>query len=245
MPKKDIIQELNDLGSSLGSSLGQVTYSVPEGYFNGLADQVLNLIKNEDVSWLSFLPKEMPYRVPVGYFDGLDARVLDVIHNHPDYQTPKEELESLSPLLSSIANRPVYAVPEGYFENFKVAAEQKKAEPKVISLISHRWFKYAAAAVIVVALGLTGLFVFKNNHSDPAGRTLAKLEKEVKTIDDVKKTDSLIEVMDAGLNPKELASTLPAAKVDDVQQLLQDVSTDELKDFNDQSKDIEEVMMTN
>jgi hypothetical protein len=30
-----------------------------------------------------------------------------------------------------------------------------------------------------------------------------------------------------------------------VQQLLKDVSIDELKDFNEESKDIEDVMMTN
>ena len=64
-------------------------------------------------------------------------------------------------------------------------------------------------------------------------------------LDDVKKTDSLIDFMDAGLNQKELASNQKPARVDDVQKLLQDVPMDELKDFNDQSKDIEDVMMTN
>jgi hypothetical protein len=51
--------------------------------------------------------------------------------------------------------------------------------------------------------------------------------------------------MDAGVNQKELASNQPISKTDDVQQLLKDVPTDELKDFNDQSKDIEDVMMAN
>jgi hypothetical protein len=51
--------------------------------------------------------------------------------------------------------------------------------------------------------------------------------------------------MDTGLNEKELASRQKSIKTDDVQQLLKDVSLDELKDFNEESKDIEDVMMTN
>jgi hypothetical protein len=51
--------------------------------------------------------------------------------------------------------------------------------------------------------------------------------------------------MNSGLNEKELASNQKSIKTDDVQQLLKDVSIDELKDFNEESKDIEDVMMTN
>jgi hypothetical protein len=51
--------------------------------------------------------------------------------------------------------------------------------------------------------------------------------------------------MDAGLNEKELASNQNLSATEDVQRLLKDVSTDELKEFSEQSKDIEDVMMTN
>ena len=86
----------------------------------------------------------------------------------------------------------------------------------------------------------------KTKQTDAAGKApLAKFEKEVKTIKDVKSTENLIDFMDAGLNEKELASNRKTVKTEDVQQLLQDVSTDELKEFSDQSRDIEDVMMTN
>ncbi|MFI5186478.1 MAG: hypothetical protein ACHQF0_07130 [Chitinophagales bacterium] len=246
MANKDIIQELNDLGSSFSNITSQNVYSAPEGYFDGFANQVLSLVKNnESLNWLSSLPKENPYQVPAGYFDGLEERIMNAIRNHADHQTAKEELESISPLLNSLSKRPVYAVPGGYFENFNVANEQTKTSAGVVSITSRKWFRYAAAAVVISTISLTGFFVYKNNHKDAASKTLAKFEKEVKKIDDVKKTDSLIEFMDAGLNQKELASNNKTIKTDDVQQLLQDVSTDELKDFNDQSKDIEDVMMTN
>jgi len=246
MTNKDIIQELNDLGSSLNNMASRNVYSVPQGYFEGFADHILSLIKdNESLAWLSSLPKETPYQLPAGYFDGLEERIMDSIRNHPDYRTSNEELESISPFLNSLSKRPVYAVPEGYFENFNVAKKQTKSNTKLFSITSHKWFKYAAAAIVIGAIALTGIFVYNNNHKDAAGKTLANFEKEVKKIDDVKKTDSLIDFMDAGLNQRELASNHKLVKTDDVQQLLQDVSTDELKDFNDQSKDIEDVMMTN
>ncbi len=246
MANKDIIRELSDLGSSLTSASPRNIYSVPEGYFEGFAMRVLSLIKaNESLAWLSSLPKKELYQAPTGYFDGLEEKIMAAIRNHADYQTNKEELESISPLLNSLNKRPVYSVPQGYFENFKIAVEQKQTEGKVVSITSRKWFRYSAAAIITGVIALTGLMVYNNNHKDAADKTIAKFEKEVKKIDDVKKTENLIDLMDAGLNGKELASNHKSVKTDDVQQLLKDVSIDELKDFNEESKDIEDVMMTN
>lgn len=246
MANKDIIQELNDLGSGLPANTSQNIYSVPAGYFEGFADRVLSLIRsNEDLTWLSSLPKKNPYKVPVGYFDTLDVRIVETIKKHPDYQTSEEELEFVSPLLNNIDKRPVYSVPEGYFENFKINVAEKRNESKLIPIAKRKWFKYVAAAVIVGVILIAGLISYRDTNDNSAGKTLAKFEKEVKKIDDVKSTESLIDFMDAGLNEKELAKNTTPIKTDDVQQLLKDVSTDELKDFSDESKDIEDVMMTN
>ena len=247
MANKDIIQELSDLESSLADINLQNIYSVPKGYFDGFAGQVISLIrKDENPAWLSSLPKESPYWVPAEYFEGLEERIMQAIQNHPDYQTSKEELQSISPLLNSLNKRPVYSVPDGYFENFKSEAEQEKSGARVISTAGRKWYRYAAAAVVAGIIALAGLMIYKNNHGkDGVDKTIARFEKEVKKIDDVKQTENLIDFMDAGLNEKELASNRKKIKTDDVQKLLQDVSTDELKDFNEQSKDIEDVMMTN
>lgn len=241
MANKDIIQELNDLGSSLGSTFSENIYSVPERYFEGFAAQVQSLI------WLSSLPKSALYDVPATYFDGFEERIMQAIRSHPDYQTSREELESISPLLNSLNKRPVYSVPEGYFGNFEVKNEEQETESKVISLAGRKWLKYAAAAVITGVIALAGLSIYNSSkHSDAAGKApLAKFEKEVKKIDDVKSTESLIDFMDAGLNEKGLASNSKGIRTEDVQQLLKDVSTDELREFSEQSKDIEDVMMTN
>jgi len=240
MPNKDIIQELSDLGSNLGN-ISKNIYSVPPGYFDGFSEQLLGFIKASET--LSSLPKEMPFNVPAGYFDQLDEKIMEIIRRHPDYQTSQEELESISPLLSSISKRPVYSVPGGYFENFTPGVDEKRT--RVVSITARKWFRYAVAAVIAGVILMAGLIAFNNDHKDPASKTLAKFEKEVKKINDVKSTENLIDFMDAGLNAKEMARNNTGVKIDDVQLLLKDVSMDELKDFGEESKDIEDVMMTN
>src|SRR5580765_3384597 len=147
MPNKDIIQELSDLGSNLPGNISANIYSVPPGYFESFGEQLLALIKaDESLTWLSSFPKEMPFNVPGGYFNELDEEIMEIIRRHPDYQTSREELESVSPLLSSISKRPVYSVPKRYFENFKPGVEE---ETKVVSITGRKWLRYAAAAIIV------------------------------------------------------------------------------------------------
>ena len=96
MPNKDIIQELSDLGSNLPGNIPGNIYSVPAGYLEGFSEQITGLIAaNESPTWLSSLPKETPFSVPAGYFDELDKRLMEFIQRHADYQTSREELESV------------------------------------------------------------------------------------------------------------------------------------------------------
>jgi len=251
MAQKDIIQELSDLGSSLANATLQNIYSVPDGYFEGFASMIMSRIQAEEDGsvFLASLPKETPYEVPVGYFEGLEERMLVMIRNHADYQNSQEELESISPLLSSLNKKPVYSVPEEYFENLSIPFDgkiSKKEESKVVSFTSRKWLRFAAAAVITGAIALAGIEIYNNNRKDGGEKIMAKVQKDVKKIDDIKQTQNLIDIMDGGMNEKELATVNKNnIKTDDVQQLLKDVSAEELNDFNEQSKDIQDVMMTN
>ena len=122
MARKDIIQELNELGSSLAGTPSQNLYSVPQGYFEAFASSVLSRINAENgASFLSELSKSNPYKVPVGYFDALAENVMNAVRNHPDHLNSQEELEILSPLLNSLKKEPVFSVPQNYFENFNPA----------------------------------------------------------------------------------------------------------------------------
>ncbi|HEY1200182.1 MAG TPA: hypothetical protein VGE79_04330, partial [Niastella sp.] len=83
----------------------QAPYAVPAGYFEGLANQLLQLVKADETS--SVLPKaNNPYEVPQGYFEGLANNML---------QRVKGEEASISPVLQQANNNP-YEVPQGYFE---------------------------------------------------------------------------------------------------------------------------------
>ena len=57
--------------------------------------------------------------------------------------------------------------------------------------------------------------------------------------------DDLVDFLDAGLTGSETAQVNPETKSKEIQQLLQDVSDEELKDFREQTEDVGEVLMTN
>ena len=245
MARKDIIQELNELGSSLAGTPSQNVYSVPDRYFEAFASSVLSKINAQNgVSFLPGLQKTNPYNIPVGYFDDLAENVMNAVRNHPDYLNSQEELESISPLLSNLKKEPVFSVPKNYFENFTVEVNHKQTA-KVVGMFSRKLMRYAAAAIITGVIATTGWIIYKNGSGrSTAEKIMAKVEKDVKKIDDVKQLDNLAEFMNTGLDEKEVATTAKI-KNDDVEKLLKDVSIDELNEFSDESKDIQDVMMTN
>jgi len=77
----DIQAELKAIGSDLSAQLTENVYVAPTGYFEGLADAILNRIRahadyqsgSEELAELSpllhSLKRELPYSVPEGYFD--------------------------------------------------------------------------------------------------------------------------------------------------------------------------------
>ena len=261
MTQKDyILQELRELNSTLANVTVQNVYTVPVGYFDGLATQVLNRIKAMEATnsveelgylspMLSGISKQMPYVVPAGYFNGLEERMLQAVH--VSNQTAKEEIETLSPLLSGLKKemsaRPghsdgPYSIPQGYFESLteKIVADEKKPAMKVISLISRKWFRYAAAAVVIGIIAMTGFLFLGGGEKEPGGKALSKFTRDIKKMDDNQK-DNLIDFIDAGMSGDETA----LVKSDEVKNLLQGISDEELKDFQEQSEDIHDVLMTN
>lgn len=252
MTQKDyILQELSELNSTLANVTVQNVYTVPVGYFDGLATLMLNRIKAmeatnsvEELEYLSpmlnGISKQMPYVVPVGYFNGLGERMLQSVRKIN--QTAKEEIETLSPLLSGLKKQMPYSIPQGYFETLteKIVADEKQSATKVVSFISRKWFRYAAAAVVIGIIAMTGFLFLGNNEKEPGGKALSKFTRDIKKMDDNQK-DNLIDFIDAGMSGDETAQV----KSDEVKNLLQDISDEELKDFQEQSEDIHDVLMTN
>jgi hypothetical protein len=255
--KDNILQELQELNSNL-INLQQNVYTVPAGYFDGLAEQVMSRIKAQEAKdaaeelshlspLLSKISKESSYSVPAGYFEGLAASVLNKIREGNDYQTAAEELESLSPMLSGLKKDLPYSVPAGYFDNLteKTIAEENKPAAKVISFSSRKWIRYAAAAVVTGIIVLAGFLIFGNNgNGEPGSKIMAKISRDIKKMN-TEQQDDLIDFIDAGMNGKETAQEKNTNKSAEIQDLLKGISDEELLDFQQQSEDIQAVLLVN
>jgi hypothetical protein len=247
----NILQELNELGSTLTNIDTQNVYIVPDGYFENLSSKVLNRIKAleakntaEELDYLSpvlnSISRQMPYAVPAGYFEELEERLMQSVRERSDYQTVKEEIESLSPILSGLNKKMPYSIPQDYFENLKAVSinTNTQSKAKVVSMVSRKRFHYAAAAIIVGVIALTG-FLFINNkiNNDPAksfAKFEKKLDKEIKKTSDKELKEFVQQFTDAGLTGEEKVQTNPKEEAKD---LLKDVPDTELKKFLEETAD--------
>lgn len=232
-------EELNHLSSSLAGH-AQMPYTIPAGYFEGLAEQVLRRIRameaataNEELNELSpllaGLSKKMPYSVPADYFDQLHTE-----------ESAAAELASISPLLSGLKKEMPYTVPAGYFENLadNVAKKAEQKEAKVIAITSRKWFRYAAAAVMVGVIATLAFLKFGSDEpkaSQPLAKFEKNLNKEIKKMSE-KELNDFLQYNAAGLDGTE---NVKNDNVDDAKELLKDVSESEMKAFLEETADVE------
>lgn len=128
--KNNILQELQELNSPLAGQSRQNVYSVPAGYFEGLAAQLLGRVKALEAAGaaeelfclsplVSDISRKAPYTVPAGYFENL-ASLLLIRIKAMQAETAGEELDILSPALSNLSRQMPYTVPAGYFDNLSL-----------------------------------------------------------------------------------------------------------------------------
>ncbi len=249
--KDNILQELRELESTLADIAPKNVYSAPAGYFETLVETVMIRIKAleaensfQELSYLSPLlskiSKKMPYSIPVGYFEGLEEKLMQSVRQRSDYQTVKEELETLSPLLSSLNKQMPYSIPQDYFQNLNTinAITDSKPKAKVISIGTRKWFRYAAAAIVVGIVSLAGFLLIKNKVNNDSTKSFAKfekkLDKEIKKSSDKELTEFVQQFTDAGLTGEEKVQTNPKEEAKD---LLKDVPDKELKNFLEETAD--------
>ena len=236
--RNTILNELANLGSVLANHDPQNIYAVPAGYFEGLADQILNRIKALEASnakdelsylspFLSNISKEMLYSVPAGFFQDLSEDVLKKISEHEDHQTSKEEIETLSPLLSSLKNKNPYSIPAGYFEKIETRLEKKEA--KVISITKRRWYRLAVAAVIIGIVAISGLAIFRSKQVDPNKNPQAWIEKNVDKKVSKDKIDEFVKLAEDGAT--NVAYEKDDVKHAEIKELMKDVPEKEIEAF--------------
>jgi hypothetical protein len=223
--RANILQELNEIGSSLENASPENIYTVPVGYFEEFAEQILDVVKS---TVLNVDSKKIPYSVPDNYFNGLEERLMQAVRESADYRTAKEELENISPLLRGLQKEKLYTVPQGYFENLN--AEINKPKAKVVSFTHRKWFKYAAAAIVVGIISMSVfLFQGKKPSIDINKNPDAWVAKNVKKVN----TDQLnefINLADEESTPKTAINN-KVDKPEDLKDLMKDVSDQEMQDF--------------
>jgi hypothetical protein len=248
---EEIHDELKELGSCLTGRLPETTYRVSEGYFEGLAQTALSRIRALQASgpreelealspFLSQVPRSLPFQVPEGYFEALHRAMA------PD-PSPAAEIRTLSPLLAGLKKDLPFEVPAGYFDGLAAdhAAKESGQEALLVSLSERRWFRYAAAAIVTGIIFITGFLFIQNEGTDDSGEmALTQMTKDLRKLTDTQQKD-LIDFLDAGLDGTETARNDRNDLLSgDVQQLLQDLSPEELSDLRQQTEDLEGVLQT-
>lgn len=230
--KNNILQELNELRSSLGAA-APTPYVVPVGYFDEIAAQVISRIKALEApnAWdeivilspvLSTISRQMPYHVPAGYFEE-NITTTHFIANENELSAA-EELNTFSPLLGSITKQNPYSLPAAYFDQLNTSnAAAEKSANKVVTMASRKWWKMAAAAVAAGVLLTVGINLYTTSKkADP----IASVEKA---------TDAeLNEFLEIADTPTETAAVMVESST---KELLKDVSDEELKSFLQETSD--------
>ena len=246
MNNRDTIKnELNELNSQLPFEKGPEVYSVPQGYFEGFAASVLERLKTENTSsasqelkilapFLARIPKTMPFSVPEGYFTHTTEELSDWV---------KED--NLPEILQSGKDMP-YQVPLGYFETLS-GILLKRVNPttaKVIPISSARkWMRYAVAAIIAGAIGISSILYFGNNQSvDPASQPHEWVETKLKNVPD-QAIEEFINTTDVSTTAMAKTRTMDKTEV---RRLLKDIPDTELDKFlNEISIDNDELSAYN
>jgi hypothetical protein len=115
----EIWNELNSVSPFLAGMGGsEDLWEVPAGYFEQFPAYMQEAVRSAlspdpSPSW-GLQARENPFRVPKGYWDRFPAQMMSLIRAQ-QANSPEEELEVISPLLSGLDKKTPFEVPSGYF----------------------------------------------------------------------------------------------------------------------------------
>lgn len=225
----NIKDELKALESSLPADLEYPPFSVPEGYFEGLAALILTRIAqqesinaHDEIAQLSPLlagiSRTTPFTLPADYFKAnLDA-------------LPVYSEEETSKVLDAVGKDMPYYVPSGYFEGIaeSVMRDVKPQQGKVVNMNARNWMRMAAAAVVAGVITISGIIYFSGKQ-DIAVDNPQWVAKKLQNVSD-RELEDFVKTTDVALvtiGPLKFKTN----RTGDVKKLLQDVSDNELDAF--------------
>jgi len=222
--RTEIWQELSELQSVLTPATPIQVYTVPAGYFDGLASRVLSRINAMDTGsedelatlapLLSGLSRKMPYAVPTGYFE-------------QTIETTGAEEESS--LLAAVSKQVPYTVPAGYFDNFSQQVVKRVKPPaKLIPITGRKWFRLAAAAVVAGFIALAAIQFWPSStrvENEQAWSNVIQKANEKDLEDFVQFSDNTT------------TAVVVPDKATEEKNMLKDIPDSELKSFLDETED--------
>ena len=268
--RNEISEELKLLSTIVSGISRETPYQAPADYFNAFPARTLNMLglTGEVPSFANSIDKPLTFSVPEGYFDGfaenLLNRIKDItptgelarlspllngISRNLPYLVPANYFEQLSPImapLASLRDKPLYAVPETYFDGLageiiaKLNLAEKKEPARVISLdrsvnpkkrsLQPSWLKYSVAAAIA---GLIITFGWLRLHNPSGGHQTqsTELANNLGTVSD-QDLQTYAENNSDQATTESMNSTATLDINDsDVKSLLGDVPDDVLKQY--------------
>lgn len=233
MNNRNTIQdELNGLNSDLASNASGTPFSVPEGYFEGLANAVLAKIKgdqvvsaSEEIAQLSPLLagiSKLPYSVPENYFQSNLETLPFVISDNEE-----------SVVLSFVEKQMPYEVPTGYFANLPEQVIEKvdngKTPGRVVPFMKRKWMRLAVAAVMAGVITISGIAYFNGRSGGSAANVPVAVELKKASTEDLKQ---FIKNTDVSVTDQTQLTAKNNTKPD--QKIFKDVSDNDLQAFLDQ-----------
>lgn len=238
-----IQDELRRLDSELSADLNGTPYSVPQSYFENLADSILLRIKNQNISaaeeinelspLLAALSKKMPFSLPQDYF-------RTSIEDIPLITSDDKE----SAMLSFIGKEMPYEVPSGFFESLPREI-LSKVYPKKAKVVSFRRkaVRMMAAAAVIGVMAVAGIFYFGDNGTSGTGNTTTpNVAVELKQVS-TEALNEFIETTDVDItDDKAQVTAKNTSKPKEAKKIFQDVTDEELEAFLDQLPTDKELM---
>lgn len=222
LEKKDLVDPSNLL-------------KVPEGYFDGLENSVLNKIREAKLKE-QLTSKEDGFKVPSDYFEQSNSSILDKIRESklkeivtdPGFEVQDSYFSSLTESITTKileqklkdhSKNDGFSVPNNYFEDLenKIKSNTTKLherrETPIISLTERKrnWPKYSAAAVILlISIGSYFSIVDNNKPKEQEVATTITLqevsdEELVNYLAQVSNTDELMQLSEIVLEKEEEA----------------------------------------
>jgi hypothetical protein len=230
--------------------LVSIPYKTPVGYFENFAAETLKKVKaneagtaQEELEILSPLlsklnkDKKLPFSIPAGYFNELTD---NAVSGTMAIEFVNDELENLSPLMNELKGVNVYNTPVGYFETLPaqlLERAKQQSSAKIIPIsFGRKLMRYTAAAVTISAIITAAFFIFNKTDKTTGQTDTAELTKDIQEKTKQASDDDIFSYLEEqNISLAELSITNTTTDLDEeaMQEMLADVSDEELEQYLD------------